>query len=137
VIYERAPACPDRCPPSPSPYGYQDRGEGAGYIVERHESERAGGWRYSEHDGQGRYQAWGDARPRRPCPPSVPAASCAAGAAYAGGGYASAGYAARGFASSAYASGEGEWRDGSYGRVYQYSGRDAGGYLVWPGKTGQ
>jgi hypothetical protein len=126
VIYERAPACPDRCPPpAPRAYGWEDRAEGGGYRVERQESEHSSGWRYSEQDGQRRYQAWGDAPRRRPCPPPVPAASCAAAAAYAQGGY----------ASGAYASGEAEWRDGSYGEVYPYSGRDAGGYLVWPGKT--
>jgi len=158
VIYERAPsACPDRCPPTP--YGYEDRSEGAGYMAERHESERSGGWRYSEHDGQGQYQAWGDAPRRRPCPPPVPAANCSADAAgYASAGYGRSGYGQGGYgqsgygqdayaqgayaqggyyASSAYASGEGGWRDGSYGRVYPYSGRDSGGYLVWPGKTGQ
>jgi hypothetical protein len=31
--------------------------------------------------------------------------------------------------------GDGQWRDGSYGAVTEYSGRDAHGYLVWPGKT--
>jgi hypothetical protein len=30
---------------------------------------------------------------------------------------------------------DGQWRDGSYGPVYQVAGRDAYGYLVWPGKT--
>ena len=30
---------------------------------------------------------------------------------------------------------QGEWRDGSYGAVSQVSGRDAYGYLVWPGKA--
>ena len=149
VIYERAPACPDRCPPPSPRYGYEDHAQGAGYLgagylgagyragysIERHESERSGGWRYSEQNGQGRYQAWGDARRRRPCPPSVPVASC--GAAHAPSGYAQGGYAQSEYASGAYASGEGEWRDGSYGRVYPYSGRDAAGYLVWPGKTGQ
>jgi hypothetical protein len=33
--------------------------------------------------------------------------------------------------------GEGQWRDGSYGEVVEYAGRDAHGYLVWPGKTPQ
>jgi hypothetical protein len=31
--------------------------------------------------------------------------------------------------------GDGQWRDGSYGQVVEYAGRDAQGYLVWPGKT--
>ena len=29
----------------------------------------------------------------------------------------------------------GQWRDGSYGEVRHYTGRNASGYLVWPGKT--
>ncbi len=33
--------------------------------------------------------------------------------------------------------GDSEWRDGSYGEVVEYAGRDAHGYLVWPGKTPQ
>jgi hypothetical protein len=123
VIYERAPACPDRCPSAA--YGWQDRQEGAHYAIERRETERAGGWRYSEHDGHGHYQAWGDAPRHRRCPPQVPENRCSGAA----------GYASDGYASSAYGSGEREWRDGSYGRVYEYSGRDASGYLVWPGKT--
>ena len=36
---------------------------------------------------------------------------------------------------AAIAPGDGVWRDGSYGAVAEYSGRDANGYLVWPGKT--
>ena len=119
VIYERAPPCPERCPPpAPRAHGWQDRAASRGYMVERQTRERSGGWRYSEQNGQGRYQAWGDARRRRPCPPPVAAAGCAGAATYA--------------------SGEAEWRDGSYGsygQVYRYSGRDAVGYLVWPGKT--
>ena len=117
VIYERAPACPDRCPTGG--YGWQDRREGGGYGVQRYESERSSGWRYSEQDGRSRYQAWGDQPQHRRggCPPQVvEEGGCAA----AGG--------------SAYAEGEGEWRDGSYGRVTPYSGRDAYGFLVWPGK---
>jgi hypothetical protein len=31
--------------------------------------------------------------------------------------------------------GDRQWRDGSYGHVVEYAGRDAHGYLVWPGKT--
>jgi hypothetical protein len=105
------------------------------------ESERAGGWRYSEVDGQGHYQHWGDhfagepawgdrddnwrddgrrdgawrddvhgqryqAAPRYRCPPPVPASSCGAGP----------------------------------GAPVRHSdapvaGRDAAGYLTWPGKT--
>ena len=119
VIYERAPACPDHCPRADA-YGWQDREAGAGYRVERRETERAGGWRYSEHDGHAQYQAWGDAPRHRPCPPQVPEDRCSG---------------ASGYGSSAYASDEREWQDGGYGRTYEYSGRDASGYLVWPGKT--
>jgi hypothetical protein len=36
-----------------------------------------------------------------------------------------------------YAAGAGVWTDGSYGPVYKVAGRDAYGFLVWPGKTPQ
>jgi hypothetical protein len=120
VIYERGPACPDSCPP-PGRYGWQDR-EGGGVVIERRERERAGGWRYDEENGRGHYQAWGDGRRGRRCPPRVPEGSCSSDAGYGSGAY----------ESSAYESGE--WRDGSYGSVRAYAGRDAQGYLVWPGK---
>jgi hypothetical protein len=110
VIFERAPA------PPPVYYGREEREDGGGYAFERRETERAGGWSYSEQDGRGHYESWGDARPHRHgCPPQVVEAG--------------------GCAAAAYAEHDSEWRDGSYGHVYQYSGRDAYGYLVWPGKT--
>ena len=36
-----------------------------------------------------------------------------------------------------YVAGDHVWRDGSYGEVYPVSGRDAFGYLIWPGKIAQ
>jgi hypothetical protein len=104
---------------------------GGAYSYDRSVSERSGGWSYSERDGQGHVEHWGDADRgdhlmadreraereraehdvrRGPCPPS-PEHGCA------------------------YASGGAQWQDGSYGAVYEVSGRDAHGYLVWPGKT--
>lgn len=122
VIYDRAPPCPERCPP-PRAYGWQDREEGGGVMIERRESEREGGWRYSERNGRGHYESWGDARQGRPCPPQVPEGACSGDA-----GYDREGYAREGYASEA-------WRDGGgYGEVEPYAGRDAYGYLVWPGK---
>ena len=119
-------------PPIPAPppraYAWQDRHAGGGYSEER--SEGAGGWSYSEQDGQGRYRHWGDHfagepaqaladrgddhrgyrgdhwadAPRRgPCPPSTEHA-CTAG-------------------------GHGQ------AEVYETAGRDAAGFLTWPGKT--
>lgn len=111
VIYERAP-CPERCE-APGRYGWEGREQGGGVVIERRERERAGGWRYEEQNGRGHYEAWGDARRDRRCP---------RGGCERGEGYASSGYES------------GEWRDGSYGGVQAYAGRDAHGYLVWPGK---
>lgn len=34
-----------------------------------------------------------------------------------------------------FAAGRGMWRDGSYGAIFHVAGRDAFGYLIWPGKT--
>jgi hypothetical protein len=91
-----------------------DRG---GYAYERSESEQSSGWRYSDDNGQVRSEHWrdgdrdggrhDDGRRDGGCPNSC------SGSAYQ----------------------QGEWRDGSYGAVAQYSGRDSYGYLVWPGKT--
>lgn len=134
VIYERAPPpCPERCAPPPREYGWQDRHEGdgwqdrreehAGVVVERREREESGGWRYAERNGRGFYQTWGEGRRGRPCPPQVPEGRCSGDA---------------GFAQSAYESGD--WGDsgyGGYGEAQPYAGRDAYGYLVWPGKTEQ
>jgi hypothetical protein len=112
VIFERAPA------PPPVYYGWQDRDEHGGYAFERSESERSGGWSYSEQDGHGRYERWGDVpHHHRSCPPQVVEEG--------------------GCAAAAYAERNSEWRDGSDGDVYRFSGRDAYGYLVWPGKTPQ
>jgi hypothetical protein len=117
VIYERhAEAAPppvvyDRAPP-PAEQVYREQGRG--YVYERSESEQSSGWRYSDVDGQRHYQQWGDGARAGGCPHTN---------ACGGGGEA------------AYAEGDARWQDGSYGQVYRYSGRDAYGYLVWPGKT--
>jgi hypothetical protein len=124
----RPPACPDRCPehqrfaevaPPPAPerdYASRDQGHADGYAYERRETEHEGGWSYSDRDGQRRYEQWGDGARGGGCPPA-PDRGCSAGG------------------QAAYASGDRQWRDGSYGAVYRYTGRDAYGYLVWPGKT--
>jgi len=121
VIIEHAPAPPPRVifEQAPRPPCCREEGRAGGsYLYERHETERAGGWRYAEQDGQRHYESWGDVpHHHHRCPPPVGEGGCS------------------GAAGGAYASGEAEWRDGSYGRVYPYSGRDAYGYLVWPGKT--
>lgn len=95
---------------------YVERGvtvDGGVYAYERRESEQSSGWRYSDNGAQVRSEHWRDdgayddgARPG-PCPNNC------SGSAYQ----------------------HGAWRDGSYGAVSQTSGRDASGYLVWPGKT--
>jgi hypothetical protein len=129
-----APVCPDRCPetqryvehehyaapPPPAPerdYALRAQGQSGGYVYERRETEHEGGWSYSDQDGQRHYEQWGDGARGGGCPPA-PDRGCGAAAGQA-----------------AYVSGDGQWRDGSYGAVYRYTGRDAYGYLVWPGKT--
>jgi hypothetical protein len=87
--------------------------DGRAYAYERRESEQSSGWRYSDENGQVRSEHWSDGDGHRdggrpPC-----ADRCDGGSAYQAG----------------------EWRDGSYGAVSAYSGRDAYGYLVWPGKS--
>jgi hypothetical protein len=108
----------ERAPPPPA---YADRERHDGYVYQRSESEHSSGWSYSEQDGQGRYQHWDDGDGRRPPPrPPCPRADhgCSADP-------------------PAYADGAAQWQDGSYGHVYPVAGRDAQGYLVWPGKTPQ
>jgi hypothetical protein len=105
------PAAPPRPYAQPSAgYAWNERA-GAGYAYEQRESERESGWSYSNVDGHVHTEHWGDHDRGHggPCPPSP--RGCSAGA--QGGG----------------------WRDGSYGAVYRTTGRDASGYLVWPGKT--
>lgn len=122
--------CPQACPPAPPPpamamaqpvpppapaYAWRDqRAPVHAWRYERREEERSSGWRYSEEDGHGRFERWGDGVRRAPCP-RAPEAGCAA--------------------ALRFRAGERQWRDGSYGQVYQVAGRDAYGYLVWPGKT--
>ena len=122
-------------PPAPRTYAWQDDRSGYGYDERGEASERAGGWRYSEVDGQGHYQHWGDhfagepvwsdrlgedgdgrrddgqverhwAAPRYRCPPPVPASACSAGP-------------------------DAPVRHSDVA----VAGRDAAGYLTWPGKT--
>ena len=90
---------------SQPPPAYGER-EGA-FIYERRETERSSGWR---NDGDGGYAERYQDR-RGPCPPSP------------------------GYGCSAARAADGPWRDGGDGGVYQYSGRDAYGFLVWPGKS--
>jgi len=95
--------------------GYEQQGyEQQGYAYQRQETVHDSGWSYREDDSDGRQAA----------PPPCDR-GCDQGQGYAQ----SQGYA------QGYANGGGQWQDGSYGAVYRYSGRDAGGYLVWPGKT--
>jgi len=118
-------------PPPPRAYAWQDDHSGYRYDEREQESERAGGWRYSEVGGRGHYQHWGDrfdgepgwdgrddgrrddgqrerhwAAPLYRCPPPVPASSCAAGP-------------------------DAPVRHSDV----DVAGRDAAGYLTWPGKT--
>jgi hypothetical protein len=107
-VAQRPPA-PPVPPPAPPVRGYAWNNGQSGYAYQ--ESERAGGWSYSEENGRGRYAQWGDQFGDRPygwegpprCPPPVPASACTAGQAPQ--------------------------------PVYRGTGRDAAGYLTWPGKT--
>jgi hypothetical protein len=126
-----APVAPQAPPPSINTYAWQGDHAGDRYGERDAQSERAGGWRYAEIDGHGNYEHWGDhfdgepgwrdrddgrqddgrgerhsAGPRYRCPPPVPASSCAAGAA----------------------------APVRHSDV-AVAGRDAAGYLTWPGKT--
>ncbi len=116
---------------------------------DRTESRSDSGWTYSEQDGQGTSHSWndtpppvhehsegywdgqGDGRSGPPCPPPQGAYGCA------GDSPADPPHPARRDPPQAYADGAGQWQDGSYGQVYPVTGRDAQGYLVWPGKTPQ
>jgi hypothetical protein len=105
----------------PPAYAYrEDQGEERqGYTYQRSESEHSSGWSYSEDDGQGQSQHWDDGDAHRP--PPCPRADHRCGPA----------------APPPYANGAAQWQDGSYGQVYGVSGRNAQGYLVWPGKSPQ
>jgi hypothetical protein len=145
------PRLAERTPPPPAPrpsvhaYAWQDGHSGYGYAERDEQAERAGGWSYSEQDGQGHYRQWGDhfagdrdgradsrhddggyddgryaedrhddgrgerhwaEAPRYRCPPPVPANSCSAGP-------------------------DAPVRHSDVA----VAGRDAAGYLTWPGKT--
>lgn len=133
-------------PPAPRPsvhvYALQDGHSGYGYRGSEQQSERAGGWSYSEQDGHGQYHQWGDRfagepdgradgryvegrrddgdswygdgdgqrrwapAPHYRCPPPVPTNSCSAGP-------------------------NAPVRHSNVA----VAGRDAAGYLTWPGKT--
>lgn len=128
------PSPPPPAPPPPHVHAYAWHDGDSGYRDDEREleSQRAGGWSYSEVDGRGHYQRWGDRFDGEPggegrfdgdrdhdrdhhwaegpqrCPPPVPASACAAG------------------------------RDPAPRHAdVAVAGRDAAGYLTWPGKTEQ
>ena len=61
---ERQPPPPPAPVPAPHPsvrvYALQDGHSGYRYQESEQQSERAGGWSYSEQDGHGQYRQWGD-----------------------------------------------------------------------------
>jgi hypothetical protein len=128
------PPLPTAPPPPPQVHAYAWQDGHSGYRDDEREqrSERAGGWSYREVDGRGRYQHWGDRFDGEPgadrhydedgdhdrdhrwaegphrCPPPVPASACTAG------------------------------QDPAPRQAdVAVAGRDAAGYLTWPGKTEQ
>ena len=128
MMAERAPPPPmaQRAPPPPMPgpqaraYAWQDGHAGGGYSIQR--SESAGGWSYREQDGQGHYHQWGDHFPGEP---------------------------GHGWAGHGDDHGQ-RWAEGpprgpcphacpggphGHAEVYETAGRDAAGFLTWPGKT--
>ena len=130
IEHARPPPAP-ATPPPPRAYAWQGDRSGDRYEERDEQSERAGGRRYSEVDGRGQYEHWGDhfagepgwrdrddgrqddgrserhwAAPRYRCPPPVPASSCTAGP-------------------------DAPVRHSDVA----VAGRDAAGYLTWPGKT--
>jgi len=122
-------------PPRPSVHAYAWNGGHSGYAV-REESmsrEREGGWSYSEVDGHARFHRWGDRFAGEP----------GMGEGHWGGGH------------GGHWDG-GHWGDHSWGgphgrpcppaapvcgggpppqEAYEAAGRDAAGFLTWPGKT--
>ena len=81
------------------------------------DSDSRGVWLFVDRDGERHYLHLGEGHGAPPpCPPPHDV-GCTAG--------------------ENFQNGDGQWQDGSYGAVYQYAGRDAQGYLVWPGKAPQ
>jgi hypothetical protein len=98
-----------------------------GGSTQVYRDERSSGWSYSETDGQGHYMRWGDDNGRRwsqqgayppgpavRCPPPVPPASCTAGQVQPS---------------------DPPPPAPAPAPVYHVAGRDAYGFLTWPGKT--
>jgi hypothetical protein len=54
------PAPPATPRPTVHAYALRDGHSGYGYAERDEQAERAGGWSYSEQDGQGHYRQWGD-----------------------------------------------------------------------------
>jgi len=87
------------------------------FGFEGRDSDSRGVWLFVDRDGERHYQHLGEGHVAPPpCPPPHDV-GCTAG--------------------ESFQNGDGQWQDGSYGAVYRYAGRDAQGYLVWPGKTPQ
>ncbi|HVN01589.1 MAG TPA: hypothetical protein VMT68_15385 [Caulobacteraceae bacterium] len=114
-------------PPAPPAYGWEDRAGGGARV---YRSERSGGWSYTEENGRGHYERWGDGdggrwmdhgwgdgrrdrdgwgERRWVCPP-VRESACGARL---------------------------DGQDDPPPRFdgYAVAGRDAQGFLTWPGKT--
>jgi hypothetical protein len=111
---------PDEYRSSDRVYAWDDAEAGgrvSTFGFQGRDSDSHGVWVFVDRDGERHYQHLGEAHiAPPPCPPPHDV-GCTAG--------------------ESFQSGDGQWRDGSYGAVYQYAGRDAQGYLVWPGKTPQ
>jgi len=124
LAHQAAPT-PAPAPAAPPARAYAGAVRSGG-STQVYRDERSSGWSYSEQDGQGHYMRWGDDNGRRwseqgayppgppvRCPPPVPPANCAAG----------------------------QVRQGDPPPapppppVYLVAGRDAHGFLTWPGKV--
>jgi hypothetical protein len=138
-----APSPHPLAPPATAQQWSSDSGsEHGGYSYERTESHSDTGWVYSDQDGQGSAESWNDSPPPShvyrsghwdsseaaglPCPPHA-AHGCDAGPPPP----------PHRDPPPGYADGAAQWQDGSYGQVTPVTGRDAHGFLVWPGKTPQ
>ncbi|HTX51045.1 MAG TPA: hypothetical protein VME40_16855 [Caulobacteraceae bacterium] len=111
---------PDEYRGSDRVYAWDDAEAGgrvATFGFQRRDSDSRGVWVFVDRDGERHYLHLGEAHAAPPpCPPPHDL-GCTAG--------------------ESFQRGDAQWRDGSYGAVYQYAGRDAQGYLVWPGKEPQ